>query len=363
MRPAFSQTLSRPASGGFALIIAMIAITVLGVLAAGFAFSMKVETRLAIKAKSDPQLLWLGRAGVELARWALVQQTTIPGEPYDSLNQLWAGGPGGLGETNSPLQGVPLNHFPVGDGWLSIRIIDLERFANINTAPPQMLQQALNLMGVNAEDISVVSDSIQDWIQPGDNPRAAGAKSDYYQGLDPPYYCKDAPMDDLSELLLVRGVTPAMYYGTGETHPDGVALPKLGLGNAPFQAPDYPFGLKDLFTTLSTGRININTAGTNVLQLLPGVDGQIAEAIVRQRAGPDGMDGTDDDTPFQSPGQLATAGIPPPIVGEMSRFCTTRSATFKVFITAHCNGFSRDFTAILFRPGGPDVRVLSFYWK
>lgn len=354
---------SRARSGGFALIVAMIAITVLAVLAAGFAYSMKVETRLAMRSDSDPQMLWLGRAGVELASWALVEQTTIPGERYDSLNQLWAGGPGGPGETNSPLLGVPLDHYVVGDGWVSIKIVDLERYANINTAPPQMLQQALNLMGVNADDISVVSDSILDWIDPDDNPRPAGAESDYYQGMNPPYYAKNAPMDDLSELLLVKGVTQAMYDGTGGGHPGGAVLPRLGLVNSPFQAPDYPVGLTNLFTTISTGRININTASTNVLQLLPGVDGQIAEAIVEQRAGPDGEDGTEDDTPFQSPGQLAAAGIPPPVAAQMGRFVTTRSATFRVSITAHYRGFSRDFTAILFRPGGPDVHVLSFYWK
>ena len=61
-----------------ALILAMIAIFVLSALAAGFALSMKVETRLAQNADSEQQLLWLGRSGVELARYVLSQQLTIP---------------------------------------------------------------------------------------------------------------------------------------------------------------------------------------------------------------------------------------------------------------------------------------------
>ena len=36
-------------------------------LAAVFAYSMKVETKLAQNAKSEEQLLWLGRSGVEFA--------------------------------------------------------------------------------------------------------------------------------------------------------------------------------------------------------------------------------------------------------------------------------------------------------
>src|SRR5271170_4391537 len=143
-------------NAGIALVIAMCAIVVLSIMAAAFALSMKVETTLARRANSEQQLLWLGRSGVELARYVLSQEMSIPGEPYDSLNQIWAGGPGGPGETNSPLAGISLDNYQVGDGTVSVKIIDLERKANINMANAQELQQALTLMGVDADDISVV---------------------------------------------------------------------------------------------------------------------------------------------------------------------------------------------------------------
>ncbi len=60
-------------------------------------------------------------------------------------------------------------------------------------------------------------------------------------------------------------------------------------------------GLKDIFTPFSSGKININTADANVLQMIPGVDNIIADNIIKLRAGPDGVDGTEDDTPFQIP--------------------------------------------------------------
>src|SRR5271170_1381041 len=270
-------------SAGFALIIAMIAIIVLSMMAATLAISMKVEMTLARRANSEQQLLWLGRSGVELARYVLSQEMAIPGEPYDSLNQIWAGGLGGPGETNSPLAGISLDNYQVGDGTVSIKIVDLGRKANINTASATELQQALTVMGVDADDISVVSDSIQDWIGPVGPPRVAGAESDYYQNLTPSYYAKNAPMDDLSELLLVKGVTPEMYWGSDAANSPASQQPqhpKLGLGTEPGQTPDYPFGLKDIFTPVSSGRININTADTNVLQMIPGVDATIATTII-----------------------------------------------------------------------------------
>jgi general secretion pathway protein K len=354
-------------SSGMALIVVMIAIFVFATLAARFALSMKVETKLAQNADNEQQLLWLGRSGVEYARWILSQEASIAGEPYDSLNQIWAGGPGGPGETNSVLAGISMNNFPVGDGTITIKIVDLERKANINTADTPLLQQTLTLMGVDADSISVVSDSIQDWIGPAGPPRIAGAENDYYQSLTPPYSAKNAPMDDLSELLLVKGVTPEMYWGTSATShtPANFQHPKLGLGTAPGQAPDYPFGLVDVFTPISTGRININTADANVLQMLPGVDTNTAAAIILQRAGPDGMDGTEDDTPYRAIGQLTTAGVGPQAIARLNNLCTVRSSTFEVHVTAHIGDSSRDFTAILYRnpASGTDIQVLRFYWK
>jgi general secretion pathway protein K len=354
-------------SCGMALIMAMIAIFVLSALAAGFALSMKVETRLAQNADSEQQLLWLGRSGVELARYVLSQQLTIPSQPYDALNQVWAGGPGGIESSNSALSGLSLDRYPIGDiGTVSVKIIDLERKANINTANPAVIQQALTLMGVDASQISVISDSILDWIDPGDDPGLAGAESDYYQGLNPPYYAKNAPIDDLSELLLIKGIWdhPEIYWGSNVTnHPPSVFQHKLGLGTAPGQMPDYPFGLVTLFTPISGGRININTADANVLQMIPGVDVATAENIIKQRAGPDGAEGTDDDTPYRNVNQLAATGLSPQFVAQIGNLCTVRSLAFEVHVTAQIGDYQREYVAILFRNSGTDVQVVSFYWK
>lgn len=351
---------------GIALIIVMIAIVVLGILAAAFAYSMKVESHLAATAGSNQRLLWMGRSGVELARWILVQQASIPGEPYDSKNQIWAGGPGGIGESNSALSGISLTDYPVGDGGtVSLKIVDLERFANVNTASSEELHQALTLMGVDADSVSVVSDSIQDWVDSDDAPRIAGAEDDYYQGLNPPYNCKNAPIDNLPELLLIKGIwnQPEIFWGgTASNHPPSAFQHKLGVGTSPGQAPDYPFGLKDLFTPFSNGRINLNTADANVLQLIPGIDANVAASIMQVRAGPDGADGTEDDTPFQSVAQLANANVDGNVAAQLSRYCTVRSATFKVTVTAKTGLFSRDYEAILFR-NGRNVQVVSFYWE
>ena len=247
---------------------------------------------------------------------------------------------------------------------MSLKIIDLERKININTAAAPLLQQVFTAQGVNANDISVLSDSIQDWIDTDDSTRPAGAESDYYQGLNPPYFAKNGPMDDLSELLLVKAVAPGMFTGISSNQQNSPFLHhQMGVNNsASGQEPNYAFGLTHVFTPFSSGKININTADLDVLALIPGMDTTSAQNILKFRAGPDGVDGTDDDTPFGSVGQLASAGVNPQSAGQIGNYCTTKSTTFEVHVTAKIGDQSREFVAVIFR-NGATTQIVRFYWE
>ncbi|HWF19192.1 MAG TPA: hypothetical protein VG754_07990, partial [Verrucomicrobiae bacterium] len=62
-------TSSKRAEGGIALIMVMIIILTLSTIVGGFAYAMKVEMRLARNSDYDNDMVWLGRSGVELARY------------------------------------------------------------------------------------------------------------------------------------------------------------------------------------------------------------------------------------------------------------------------------------------------------
>ena len=226
-----------------------------------------------------------------------------------------------------------------------------------------MLQQALRLVGVDAGDLSAISGSILDWIDPDDNTHIGGTESDYYQGLTPPYFAKNKPIDDLSELLLVRGVTPEIYWGGVATnHPRAAFQKRLGRVGWGSDTTAYTVGLSEIFTPISSGRININTASAEVLQLIPGVDSMTAEAIIAGRQGRD--DGSGMLGPYRSVQEVGrlpevNRGLP----SLLGQFCDVRSRTFEVQVDAEIAGYKRKFFAILARNSPRDVRVLSFYWK
>src|SRR5262249_31948191 len=133
----------------------------------------------------------------------------------------------------------------------------------------------------------------------------SGWESNDYLALAKPYGAKNGPIDDLSELLLIHGVTPEMYWGSNSTNHMPSIYESRGLGGRAAGAqPPYSVGLVDLFNTISGGQININTASATALQMIPGIDENIAQGIITTRAGPDGVDGTEDDLPFRSAGEL-----------------------------------------------------------
>ena len=341
---------------GFAVIIALVAITLLSIMAGALAISMKVESQIAQNANDGEKLLWVARGGVERACWILAQEPPGP----SSLQQIWAGGPGVGPETNGPLTGITLDNFPVGEGSVSLKMVEQESKININAADTELLHQVLTVMGVDAGDISVVSDSILDWIDTDDAPHPAGAETDYYQGEVPAYNAKNAPMDDLQELQFVKGVTPLMFTGGTAGDPNSpFKHHKLGFGNGPGQPEDYPFGLRDVFTPYSNGKININTAGTNVLQLLPGMDTPTLEGIVTMR---ESIGGPTGDGVITSLGQLQSVVSNPQALQQMSRYLTVRGDTYEVTATARVGATEREFIAVIYRNGN-NTSVVSFHAK
>jgi type II secretory pathway component PulK len=202
-------------------------------------------------------------------------------------------------------------------------------------------------------------DSIRDWIDTDDNSRINGAESDFYEGLPRPYSAKNGPFDDVSELLLVHGVLeePEIY---SSEYANVQSVDRFG---NPIPSKQYTAHLVDIFTAISTARININTADKIVLETIPGIDEAIAEQIIRVRSGPDGVDGTADDTPFANVGELASAGIPQQAAPQVQRYCTVRSGTFQVQVDAEVGGSKRTYIAILGRNNQRDIQILSFYPK
>jgi general secretion pathway protein K len=205
-----------------------------------------------------------------------------------------------------------------------------------------------------------VADSIQDWIDPDDASKPAGAETDYYQGQTPSYNAKNAPIDDIEELQLIKGITPEMFKGGSANSDTTFPHHKLGFGNAPGQAADYPFGLRDVLTPYSNGRLNVNTAESNVLACIPEMDGNTVEAILNLRDSEgDSMTGNG---VIRDVNQLRSVIPNPQAFAQLQRYATTSGGTYEVSITAKAGNSTREFVAVIIR-NGPQTRIVGFHPK
>jgi general secretion pathway protein K len=123
----------------------------------------------------------------------------------------------------------------------------------------------IELLGEEIEEIEetnkeTILDSLKDWLDKDDiETPLNGAESDYYEGLEPPYECKNGPFDHISEVRLVKGITPEVFNGIGELGGIGDYITVHGVEKPKDQENlnfDYP------------GKININTAPLPVLSVM-----------------------------------------------------------------------------------------------
>ena len=320
---------------GVAIVIVLWVVMVLSLLISGFAFTMHVETQVASFARKELKAEMLARSGIEVAKMQLIlhqQSSTDAG--FDALNQDWA--------TNEILY---VDH-PLGDGIYNVKITDEEAKIPINTVTDLQLKRLLGLLGVDPFDADIIVDSILDWREPGDLARLNGAKNDYYQSLSPSYRAKNAPLDRVEELLLVRGVTPELYHGTATENQEA--------------HPSFP----ELFTTMTSGKVNVNTASSIVLQAMLNIDDQQVQTVLSRRDGPDGVPGTEDDVPFKSVEEFlgsignldpATRGLAGSLVGVSSSFFTVKS-------TGAVGGVKRTLVATL-RREGTSTNIQAVAWS
>ncbi len=97
-----------------------------------------------------------------------------------------------------------------------------------------------------------------------------------------------------------------------------------------FGEDDAP-GLKDLITCWGDGKINVNTATPEVLELIPDLADGVVAAVVSYRAGPDGELFTADDRDFSDVGTVSTqAEISGDDMQSVIQYCKVDSQFFTI---------------------------------
>jgi general secretion pathway protein K len=236
---------------GFAMIIVLWVAALLMAIVPAFVYSMRTESGAALNTADSAVARGLALSGVEMA----------VREIRGGFALVAAGGGGVvfMERYGSGFKPMPSDRsFELGGGTVSYTVEDERGRININTAERPVLDALLRLSGVEGPQRDVVTDSILDWRDGNHDFHLNGAEDDYYASLPSPYGAKDGPAYFKEELLLVKGVTPAVFKGSGRYS-----------------------GIDNDITVHGDGRLNINTASAKALEAFYGKN--IAGEIILKR--------------------------------------------------------------------------------
>jgi len=302
--------LVRKSQRGIALILTLLITAILVTLIVEVNYSTQVDVRIAGNLRNDLQASYLATSGVNIAISYL--KYDAQNTETDNLTEEWA-------KSFPPI--------PVGEGFVKVLIEDENAKININKIvkeggeEDEMIVNALARLLERAEIDMAILNSIIDWIDPNDDAKAEGAEDNYYESLDPPYPCKNGPLNTLSELHMIKGITDDVY-GKISKH----------------------------LTIYSDGKININTASKEALACLDDeIDEANAEGIIQYR----------EEKPFDTKEELKEV-VGDEVYGRIASIIDVKSNAFNVVATGHVGKVEKVVRSVIDRQEG---QISYLYWR
>jgi general secretion pathway protein K len=293
---------------GFALILTLVITALMVAVVVEMIHQVYVDTSLSRGFRDGQQASILAESGA--TGGAKLMQMGFSGRAYTSLSDPWA----------TPIK--------LDDevGSLEIAIVEESGKININgLVQPNgeyepFTLAALQRLGIRLKLDGNIWAAVGDWIDSNETPRTGGAETPYYKTLKPPYSARNGKLMTVTELTLIKGVTPELL---------GKLRPYLTIFSDQAGAP------------IST--VNINTASKEVLAALDDrIDDRMAERILEERRL----------QPFKSTGELSRVpgmdAVATGLVGKIS----VKGNLFKITSVARVKDSGRTVEAIVRLSGG-----------
>ena len=328
---------------GAALVVALWTVLILSLLIGGLAFEMHLEAGITSHARKRMKAQVAARGGVEYAKFLLAKSFEENSfeeedEEKEALRTLSKNLGRGIG-----ISGVSVE---MGESRAVVDILPEAGRRNVNTLGDEDWEELLDQSGVPEEKWPDLIDCFMDWTDEGDEHRLNGAEESDSFYKDKGYVPKNAPLDTVDELLLIKGFTPAIVYGGPP--PDPKSEPLRGIAH--------------LLTTFGDGKVNVNTATREVLLTLTAGNGKmmdewVVDDLLKFRLGDDGIANTKDDGFESVQDAISKSGMDAALADKIS----VSDRTFvRVVSIGENNGVGCGVWAV-FEVG--DKKITPIYWR
>lgn len=319
---------------GFVLIAVLILIAILVVIIFEFAFNARLKLHLAQNYNNADKAINCAESGLAIAKSIITEtQNAIAGIEPEQNQTSALSAPRTLQVPN----GTSTIVITEESGKLNVNKlkntagkIDKEKvshllriFEKIQNQLPEASIFAPSIIA-NIIDFTDPDDKISELTLAGI--KIQGSESKYYQSLENPYPCKNAPLAAIEELLLVKEISTEILNGfTSQTNDQTATIP----------------GLKQYLTVYGNDKIDINTASPAVIQSLSDqITPAIAQSIVQMRT----------NKPFTSLQQLsAIPSITPEALNSITKLLTVNPTDhyYNIQATGTAGQFTRKINVII----------------
>jgi general secretion pathway protein K len=330
---------------GVALVITLVIVTLVAVVVLDVNYLMRVDVHAAANFRDGIRSYYLAKSGVNLTRELFSRNL----QEFEELkNTLLMGG---------------THTLPIGDGSVTIRVVDETGKINVNaltleTVPAQTTASAQTQQQPNDPPpnpwIQITQDLFQrlgidpglvgamiDWIDIDDIPTGSGGgESSYYRGLEKPYAARNGPLETIGEMRLLRGFTEEVWLKLGAKRIGGIVDPATNLYLTVLPLPQE-----------GGWRVNLNTAPILILKSLTREVGRFAEAIVQRRT----------QARIDKITDLQQLGISGEAFEEFQRLGTVTSLYYSVEARGTVGEIEKYITALIKTGGEQESQML--YWR
>jgi general secretion pathway protein K len=169
---------------GFALLIVLWTMVLLALLVAQFTTTGRTEVQMAANLRANA-----------------VTEAAADGAVFEAIMRLVQGAWAADGR---------LRVLRVGDAAIEVRVTNQSRKVNPNTASAPVIQALLGNLGVDAGKAAALARAIVDWRSTSAQSLSGGTKLSQYQAAGLPYGPANQLFDNVDDLGLVIGMTPAL---------------------------------------------------------------------------------------------------------------------------------------------------------
>jgi general secretion pathway protein K len=358
--------MKRPyAPSGFALLLVLAVIALLGVITVGLNTRVVSHTLVLQEYANSQKAYALATSGVEIAKVALKLDAWE--NKSDSFFDRWAEMPKSiedkqlagtialtiedeaaklnpnafLGNTQGATSNRPGDEQPSASG-ANPPTKGTQSPGQANQDPERKVSneahEGTNRQGAKLEELQEVLErlfeklgldqgrleSLMDWLDRDDEPRPNGTERDFYQNLTPPYAPTNGPLGTLIEIRLIKGF-------------DHETFKKL-----------MPY-----LTVWSEGRVNVNTADKLVLESLSSkISPFVADDIIKAR----------ENEPLEDKAELQKIpGLSDELAGGVLNYMDIASSTFRILSTGKV-GSSQETIECIVQRKDDGFTVLRWVW-